>query len=145
MRPDDELLDVVDRRRRVARDLPGWRSGVGRLLTILQCATRLRAMEIDRGIQTDVPWESVLAQIITWHHDVPIGEGPCEEKAALDICAAALEAARLDNLFGTIRAGGYEGRRRGEMSADVSGAAVRPEERLWVVTSFRSSVGCRDG
>lgn len=114
MRPDDELLDLVDRRRQTARNLPGWRSGPERLVTILQCATHLRAMEIDQGLTTDVPWESVLAQIIKWHYEIPIGEGICADKAAVDICAATLEAARHDNLYGTIRAGGYEVRRRGE-------------------------------
>ncbi|MBB4738522.1 hypothetical protein BJY16_001981 [Actinoplanes octamycinicus] len=84
------------------------------MLLLLQCATRLRAMEIDRGVRTDVPWESILAQIITWHAEIPLGEGPCTEQAALEICRAALEAARLDNLHGTIRAGGYKVRRQGE-------------------------------
>lgn len=62
---------------------------------------------------SDVPWESVLAQIITWHHEIPVGKGPCEDVEAADICLAALEATRLDNLRGTLRAGGYEVRRRG--------------------------------
>lgn len=114
MRPDDELLDLIDRRRRAMRDLPGWRSGPERLLTLLQRATRLRAMEIAQGLETDVPWESVLAQIITWHHELAVGEGPCEEEEAMDICLATLEAVRLDNLHGTVRAGGYEVRRRGD-------------------------------
>jgi hypothetical protein len=71
-------------------------------------------MEIAQGLDTDVPWESVLAQIITWHHEIPVGEGPCGDAEAMDICLATLEAARLDNLHGTVRAGGYEVRRRGD-------------------------------
>lgn len=122
MRPDDELLDLIDRRRRAVRDLAGWRSGQERLLTLLQRATRLRAMEIAQGLETGVPWESVLAQIITWHHEIPVGEGHCGEEEAVDICLASLEAARLDNLHDTIRAGGYEVRRRG-------GAAFRIRHR----------------
>lgn len=114
MRPDDELLDLIDRRRRAVRDLPGWRSGPERLLTLLQRATRLRAMEIAQGLDTNVPWESVLAQIITWRHEIPVGDGPCGDEEAMDICLATLEAARLDNLHGTVRAGGYEVRRRGD-------------------------------
>ncbi|OOC54287.1 hypothetical protein NOSIN_11120 [Nocardiopsis sinuspersici] len=95
-------------------DLPGWQSGPERLLTLLQRATRLRAMEIAQGLDADVPWESVLAWIITWHHEIPVGEGPCGDEEAMDICVAALEATRLDNLHGTTRAGGYEVRRRGD-------------------------------
>ncbi|WP_146223251.1 hypothetical protein [Nocardiopsis sp. L17-MgMaSL7] len=82
-------------------------------MALLQCATRLRAMEFARGIDTEVPWETVLAQIITWHHELPLGEGACDSEDALEICIAALASARLDNLEGTVRAGGYEVRRRG--------------------------------
>ncbi|WP_047893294.1 hypothetical protein [Micromonospora sp. RV43] len=114
MRPDDELQSLIDSRRQAARELPGWRSAPERLLTLLQHATRLRAMEIAQARDSDVPWESVLAQIITWHHEIPVGQGPCEDVEAADICLAALEATRLDNLRGTLRAGGYEVRRRGE-------------------------------
>jgi hypothetical protein len=56
----------------------------------------------------------VLAQIIVWHHEIPLGEGDCGDNEAMDICFSALEACRLDQLLGTIRAGGYEVRRRGE-------------------------------
>lgn len=71
-------------------------------------------MEIAQGLETDVPWETVLAQIITWHHEIPLGEGSCGDDEAMDICEAALRATRLDNLHGTTRAGGYEVRRRGD-------------------------------
>jgi len=114
VRSVDELLDLIERRRRAVRDLPGWQTGPERVLTLLQLATRLRAMEFARGLATDVPWESVLAQIITWHHEIPLGEGPCRDGDAMDICLAALEAARLDNLHGTVRAVGYVVRRRGD-------------------------------
>jgi len=114
MNPGDELLDVIDRHRRAMRDLPGWRSGPERLLTLLQRATRLRAMEIAQGLYSDVPWESVLAQIITWHHEIPLGECLCGDEEAMGICVAALDATRLDNLHYTVRAGGYEVRRRGD-------------------------------
>ncbi|MGW5364469.1 hypothetical protein [Actinopolymorpha pittospori] len=115
MRPDDEFLDFVDRRRKVVRELPGWRSGPGRLLTLLKFATRIRAIEIAQGVDTDVPWESVLAQLITWHHEIPVGQGPCEEDDARDICLATLAATRLENIHDTVKAGGYEVRRRGKV------------------------------
>lgn len=114
MKPDDELSDLIGRRRRFAEGLPGWSSGPERILTLLQCATRLRAMEFAQGFSTDVPWESVLAQIITWHHEIPLRAGPCDERDAVDICVAALEAPRLDNLQYNLGVGGYEVRRRGD-------------------------------
>ncbi|MEU5903784.1 hypothetical protein ABZ780_05355 [Micromonospora sp. NPDC047467] len=83
-------------------------------MTLLQHAMRLRAMEIAQGLDSNVPWESVLAQIITWDHQIAKGHGRCEADDAARICVAALEATRLDNLYGTVRAGGYEVRRRGD-------------------------------
>jgi hypothetical protein len=106
-------LDLIDRRRWAVRDLPGWRSGPDRVLTLLQGLTRLRPMEIAHGLDTDVPWESVLDQIIMWHHEIPVGEGPCGDEEAMGICLATLEAARLDNLHDPVRAGAYEVRHRG--------------------------------
>ncbi|MFF4891933.1 hypothetical protein [Micromonospora chersina] len=114
MRPDEELLDLIERRRSAVRALAGWRSGAERLLDLLQLATQIRAMEIARGVGADVPWESVLAQIITWHHEFPIGEGRCGESDARKIVVAALEASRLDNLHDVLRGGGYGVRKRGE-------------------------------
>jgi len=168
VRPDDELQSLIDSRRQAARDLPGWRSAPERLLTLLQHATRPRAMEIAQGRDSGVPWESVLAQIITWHHEIPVGEGPCEDVEAADICLAALEATRLDNLHGTVRAGGYEIRRRGDAfrirhrwnpaveaadaflehaTAPANLPGITSDERAWIRAGQEhpeNSVGCQN-
>ncbi|MED7950719.1 hypothetical protein [Streptomyces sp. BE303] len=111
MTPEEELLDAITYRRRQVRDNPAWNSGPDRIYVLLRTATRLRAMEITAGLDTDVPWESVLAQLISWHHELPFGDDECSEKAALEIALAAADISRLASLETSIRAGAYEVRR----------------------------------
>lgn len=71
-------------------------------------------MEIARREHSGVPWESVLAQIITWHHEFPTGGDTCTEADALDVVLAAITSQRLDLLEVGVGTGAYRVRRTGE-------------------------------
>ncbi|MFG3225172.1 hypothetical protein ACGF07_10365 [Kitasatospora sp. NPDC048194] len=111
MTPEAELLDAIVDRRAQVRQHTAWASGSDRIYGLLRAATKLRAMEITAGVETDVPWETVLAQLIEWHHELPLGEHDFREDAAVELVAAVAGLARLDALETSIRAGAYEVRR----------------------------------
>ncbi|MET8740763.1 hypothetical protein [Streptomyces sp. NPDC004728] len=108
MKPEQDLLDTLASAREQARSLRGWNSGPERIYDLLRTATKLRAMEISAGVTTDLPWESVLAQLVVWHHDRPFGTGTCSERDAAAIVLAAAAAQRLDLLEAGMRSGAYQ-------------------------------------
>ncbi|MFD5672102.1 hypothetical protein [Streptomyces sp. NPDC127040] len=65
-------------------------------------------MEITAGVPSDLPWESVLTQLVVWHHEFPVGTGPCPEADATEITLAAAAAQHLDLLETGVRAGAYQ-------------------------------------
>jgi hypothetical protein len=108
VKPELDLLDTIASARDQVRSLRGWDSGPERIYDLLRTATKLRAMEISAGMMTDLPWESVLAQLVVWHHDYPVGTGPCSEKDATEIVLAAAAAQRLDLVETGVRSGAYQ-------------------------------------
>lgn len=113
MTPQAELLERITERRSQVRSHPGWDSGPERICDLLRLATRLRAQEIDNGLVTDVPWESLLGLLISWHHELRLGEGSCPEERSFELVRAALEFTRLEHLDNSVRYGAYEVRRIG--------------------------------
>ncbi|MEW2167082.1 hypothetical protein AB0912_29385 [Streptomyces sp. NPDC007084] len=113
MKPELDLLDVIsDARARVGAH-PAWQSGPERIYDLLRTATKLRAMEIASGDESDLPWESVLAQLVAWHHDFPLSTGPCTESAAGEITALAAAAQHWDRLETGVRTDAYQVRLTG--------------------------------
>ncbi|WP_413101956.1 hypothetical protein [Streptomyces sp. Inha503] len=70
-------------------------------------------MEITAGIESDLPWESVLAQLVSWHHEFSLGTGPCTESDAAEVTTLAAAAQHLDLLETGVRAGAYQVRLTG--------------------------------
>ncbi|MFJ9157021.1 hypothetical protein ACIRPS_09505 [Streptomyces griseoviridis] len=162
MRPEQELLGVLADARDRARALSGWNSGPERIYDLLRTATRVRAMGIASGVKTDVPWESVLAQLVAWHHDQPVGTGACSQEDADEIVLAAVAAQRFGPLEASIRSGAYDVRmtrgdfrvrHRWDASAEVADMLLEQDarptgvpllsdvERKWIssrVVDFRS-------
>lgn len=108
VKPERDLLDTIVSARDQVRSLRGWNSGPERIYELLRTATKLRAMEISAGMTTDLSWESVLAQIVVWHHDHPVGTGTCSERDAAEIVLAAAAAQRLDLVETGVRSGTYQ-------------------------------------
>ncbi|MFH8557281.1 hypothetical protein ACH4FE_27325 [Streptomyces celluloflavus] len=113
MKPELDLLDVVSEARTRVGAHPAWQSGPERIYDLLRTATKMRAMEIASGVESDLPWESVLAQLVAWHHDFPLGTGPCSESAAGEIAALAAAAQHWDRLETGVRTGAYQVRLTG--------------------------------
>ncbi|MGW7523057.1 hypothetical protein [Streptomyces sp. NPDC054783] len=113
MKPELELLDTVTSARAQVEAHPAWNSGPERIYDLLRTATKLRAMEITAGLVSDLPWESVLAQLVAWHHEFPVGSGPCDERSATEVTALAAMAQRLDHLETGVRSGAYQVRLSG--------------------------------
>ncbi|MFI1953186.1 hypothetical protein ACH437_15270 [Streptomyces xinghaiensis] len=163
MKPELDLLDTVSDSRARVRAHPAWQAGPERIYDLLRTATKLRAMEITAGMTSDLPWESVLAQLVVWHHEFPFGTGPCSEAEAAEITALAAAAHHWDLLETGVRAGAYQVRLTGggfrvrhrwNASVEVADAflaeaavpALLPElsetERRWISTK---RVGSRAG
>lgn len=113
MKPELDLLDAISGARDQVRAHRAWLSGPERIHDLLRTATRLRAMEITAGVTSDLPWESVLAQLVVWHDEFPVGTGPCSETDATEIALAAAAAHHLDLLETGVRTGGYQVRLTG--------------------------------
>ncbi|MER6691348.1 hypothetical protein [Streptomyces minutiscleroticus] len=113
MKPETDLLDTIAGARAQVRAHPAWQSGPDRIYDLLRTATKLRAMEIAAGLTSDLPWESVLAQLVVWHHQLPVGTGPCSESAATEVTALAALAQHLDRLETGVRTGAYQVRLSG--------------------------------
>ncbi|MFJ8059972.1 hypothetical protein [Streptomyces sp. NPDC096142] len=113
MKPDLDLLNAVSYERARVRAHPAWQSGPERIYDLLRTATRLRAMEFTAGMTSDLPWESVLAQLAVWHHEFPLGTGPCSESDATEVTALAAAAHHLDLLESGVRTGAYQVRLTG--------------------------------
>ena len=163
MKPEQDLLDTVADARARVRAHPAWQCGPERIYDLLRTATKLRAMEIASGVTSDLPWESVLAQLVVWHHKFPLGKGPCSEDDAVEVAVLAAEAQHLDRLESGVRTGAYRVRLAGgdfrvrhswNASVEVADAfleqaavpAELPElsetERRWISTR---RVGSRTG
>jgi hypothetical protein len=69
-------------------------------------------MEITAGMTSDLPWGGVLAQLVVWHHEFPLGTGPCPEADATEVTALAAAAHHLDLLESGARTGAYQVRLR---------------------------------
>ncbi|MET8376749.1 hypothetical protein [Streptomyces microflavus] len=111
MTPEAELLDAIADQRAHVREHAAWSSSADRIYTLLKVTTRQRAMEATAGIETDVPWAGVLAQLIEWHHELPVGEQDLDEATARELAVAVVGLQTLNLLEASIRAGGYEVRR----------------------------------
>lgn len=163
MKPELDLLDTIASARDQVRTLPGWVSGPDRIYDLLRTATKVRAMEISSGVTSELPWESVLAQLVVWHHEYPVGTGTCREEDAAEIVLAAAAAHRLDLLETGVRSGAFRVRKTGgdfrvrhswDVSAEVADMLLEhdarptqvPElsavERQWIAAR---SVGSRSG
>ncbi|MEW1863067.1 hypothetical protein AB0399_22335 [Streptomyces sp. NPDC088194] len=160
MKPELDLLGAVSDERARVRAHPAWGSGPERIYDLLRTATRLRAMEITAGVTSDLTWESVLAQLVVWHHEFPVGKGPCSEVHATEVTALAAAAHHLDLLETGIRTGAYQVRPTGggfrvrhswdasvEVADALLAAAAVPSqlpklsetERRWIATRSGSS------
>lgn len=113
MKPELDLLDTVSDSRARVRAHPAWQTGPERIYDLLRTATKLRATEITVGMTSDLPWESVLAQLVVWHHEFPFGTGPCSEADAAEVTALAAAAHHLDLLETGVRSGAYQVRLTG--------------------------------
>ncbi|WP_428814847.1 hypothetical protein SALCHL_002804 [Streptomyces albus subsp. chlorinus] len=109
----EELLEEISRKRSALRLHRAWSAGAGRIYALLRKAAEFRAREIDSGIQTDVPWETLFEFVIEWHHQFPLGDGDCDEEAAFEVLTSAIEFSRWEQIEHSIRMGGYSVRRRG--------------------------------
>lgn len=114
MRPDDELLAVIESEVAAARQLPAWNAGPDRIWLLLQIALHTRQQERTNLGLTDVPWESVLGLLIRWHHDIPAGDGDLQEDDAFRVLLSAAAVARLETIGNTVRQGGYRVRKGGD-------------------------------
>lgn len=70
-------------------------------------------MEIASGVESDLPREGVLTQLVPPHHDFPLGTGPCSESAAGEITALAAAAQHRDRWETGVRTGAYQARLTG--------------------------------
>ncbi|GGR06553.1 hypothetical protein [Streptomyces aurantiogriseus] len=113
MKPAEELLEEISRKRSALRRHRAWSAGEGRIYALLRKAAEFRAREIDAGIQTDVPWETLFELVIEWHHQFPLGDGDCDEEAAFEVLTFALEFSRWEQIEHGVRMGGYSVKRRG--------------------------------
>ncbi|MFI1563847.1 hypothetical protein ACH4ZX_12440 [Streptomyces sp. NPDC020490] len=113
MKPDEELLEEIASKRHALHLHRAWRAGESRIYTLLRKAAEFRAKEIDSGIQSDVPWETLFELLIQWHHALPLGDGECDEEAAFEVLVIALEFSRWEQIEHSVRVGAYQVRRRG--------------------------------
>ncbi|MDP9613106.1 hypothetical protein [Streptomyces demainii] len=113
MKPEDELLGAIEDRKIALRSHRAWQAAASRLYPLLQTVAEFRAGEIDAGIVSDVPWETLFDLVIRWHHEFPVGEGECDRETAFEVLTFALEFSRLEQLEYSVRVGAYAVRRRG--------------------------------
>ena len=156
MKPDQELLEIIRAQHDAAVRHSGWQAGPERIFSLLQVPlqVRQRLSSLNGGADTP-PWESVLALLIRWHHEIPTGEGTISEEDASEIGLAALTFARADSITLALRRNGYNVRKsdgsfvlrhRWNPAVEVADMLLEqaalpdipgptPEERDWVESS----------